>query len=381
MSVAVARQPQFAGANQAKSVLHEWFATREPYRNAFLKQYGWDDAAVTPMREDMGARRYFRLTRASGETRVLMESVPDGHEYATPGQRLDDYVLIAEMLRGQGLSAPRVDAYDYSTGYVLLEDFGDLSFRSAMLSGQVARPEIYGAAMDVLKILSGFSWPASVARDTYYDGAMYKGLRRMIDWYVPVKRGKANEPGLVDEFLTRWKTVEETARAEVGEPVQGFVHCDFHLENLQWRGDQTGVSCAGILDFQDARPGPAVYDLTNLLNDARMTLPAGEKRAYLAEFLAGVRPEHRANFERWFWIYSAQFLHRVAGQFIKHATIGNTRYLQFMPFIQANLKDIFTHDFLAPVGDFMMQLGVDLEPFAPNLDFAAQVPLIAKDAY
>ncbi len=378
---AVAQKQIFSGANQAKSVLHEWFATRTPFRDAFLKKQGWDRATMTPLREDMGARRYFRLTRADGETRVLMESVPDGHDLATPGQRLDDYVAIAACLCDAGIAAPRVDAYDFSSGYILIQDFGDLSFRAAMLSGAVDRGDIYRTAMQVIQKFGQVKWDQAVTRPTYYDGAMYKGLRRMVDYYVPVKRGVANDPSMVNEFLARWEQVEAQARADVGAPVQGFIHCDFHLENLQWRADQVGMARAGVLDFQDARMGPAVYDLTNLLNDARMSLPPDEKRTYLAAYLAGVPDADRANFDRWFWIYSAQFLHRVAGQFVKHAIIGNTRYLEFMPFIQANLKDIFSHDFLAPVAEYLGQLQVDLEPFPEGLDFSAQARLIAADAY
>lgn len=377
---AVAQKPQFAGANQAKSVLNEWFATRGPYRDAFLKQCGWQGAVITPLREDMAARRYYRLSKGD-QTSVLMESVPDDHEYATPGHLVADYVAIAELMRAGGLATPKIYATDIPNGYVLLEDFGDVSFRAALMSGAVSRDEIYNTAAAVVQKIYQVKWPQAQKRDDYYEGTMYKGLRRMIDWYVPVKRGIANAPDMVNEFLNRWQQVEDAARAQVGAPIQGFVHCDFHLENLQWRADQAGMARAGLLDFQDARMGPAVYDLTNLLNDARVSLPPDVKRAYLNQFLAGIPEGDRANFERWFWIYSAQFLHRVAGQFIKHAIIGNTRYLQFMPFIQTNLKDIYDHDFLAPVTDYFDQLKVDLEPFPDGFDFAAHAEIIAKDAY
>jgi hypothetical protein len=372
---------QFSGANQAKSVLNEWFATRDDHRARFVAAHGWGDATLTPMREDMGARRYFRLTRPNGQTAVLMESVPDGHELATPGQRLDDYVVIADLLRANGLSAPRVYAQDFDTGYLLIDDFGDLSFRDAMLKNIVDRNTIYGTAMSVIQKMCAIDWPAARDRDTYYEGAMYKGLRRMIDWYAPVKRNQPNENGLVDEFLNRWNMVEDAVTDAVGEPLQGFIHCDFHLENLQWRDGQTGLARAGVLDFQDARIGPAVYDLTNLLNDARMSLPPDYKRARLEEFLSGLPATQRDNFRAWFWVYSGQFLHRVAGQFVKHATIGNTRYMSFMPFIQANLKDIMSEPVMAPVRELMAELGVDLEPFADGTDFAALTRLIAPDAY
>lgn len=381
-AASVAQKPlSFAGANQAKSVLNEWFATRGPYRENFLRSCTWQGASIVPLREDMAARRYYRLTRPSGETAVLMESVPDDHEYATPGHLVADYVAIAELLRAGGLVTPEIYATDIKNGYVLLQDFGDMSFRAALLSGLVSRDEIYQTAANVVQKIYQVQWPANQSRPDYYDGTMYKGLRRMIDWYAPVKRGQANGAGAVAEFLAVWHQVEQAATAAVGPPVQGFVHCDFHLENLQWRGDQAGLARAGLLDFQDARMGPAVYDLTNLLNDARVSLPPDVKRGYLDQFLAGIPVDQRENFERWFWIYSAQFLHRVAGQFVKHAIIGNTRYLQFMPFIQANLQDIFTHAYLAPVGDYLAQLGVDLAPFPDGMDFAAHAHLIAPDAY
>lgn len=383
MSATPAAKPvqNFAGANQAKSVLHEWFATRDAYRKSFLDSCGWGAAVVTPLREDMGARRYFRVTRGT-EHAMLMESVPDDHEYATPGQRLDDYILIADMLRAHGICTPQIFAKNIADGYLLIEDFGDLSFREAMMSGAVPRDDIYGAAMDVLLKMHSFQWPDNIPRDTYYEGTMYLGLRRMIDWYVPVKRGVPNEPGLVDEFLARWNMIEDDLTERFGAPIQGVAHSDFHVENLQWRSGQVGLARAGVLDFQDARPGPAVYDLTNLLNDARMSLEPEYKRALLEKFLNTLPADERENFRHWFWVYSGQFLHRVAGQFVKHATIGNTRYLKsFMPFIQANLKDIMSQPFLAPVHGLMLELGVDLEPFPEDTDFSQLTHLIAPDAY
>ena len=378
---AAAKLKNASVATQSKSVLHDWYNTRAPYRQVFLEKCGWADADVTFLREDMGPRRYMRLSRPNGDTRVLMESVPDGHEYAISDQRLDDYVMIAQMLRDHGVYAPCVDAYDYETGYVLVEDFGDMSFRKALTEGLVSRDDIYSASMDVLVKLSSFRWPADVPRKTYYEGIVHKARSRLMHWYVPMKRGKPNDPGMVESFLARWQMIEDEAVRAVGAPIQGFVHGDFHLENLQWRAGQTGLDRAGLLDFQDGRPGPAVYDLTNLLNDARISLDPDYKRKLLNEFLSKIPAQDRANYERWFWIYSGHFLHRVAGQFVKHAVIGNTRYLQFMPFIQANLKDIFSHDFLAPVGDYLDSLGVDLEPFPDGFDFSARADLISADAF
>ena len=51
--------------------------------------------------------------------------------------------------------------------------------------------------------------------------------------------------------------------------VPGFLHRDYHGENLILVPGSEGLWRLGVLDFQDAHRGPPLYDLVSLIDDAR----------------------------------------------------------------------------------------------------------------
>ena len=136
---------------QSALQIKTWFESRAEARSRFLHTHGWADAELSSVGADCAFRRYFRLQRAQ-ETVILMEGVPDGSEIATPGHNIHDFIRISAHLRDIGLKAPQVYEADEAEGYLLLEDFGDTSFKN-VLQGGADRFEIYALATDVLSHL------------------------------------------------------------------------------------------------------------------------------------------------------------------------------------------------------------------------------------
>ena len=352
--------------------IQDWFDGRADTREAFLQRTGWGGATRDAVGEDCAFRRYIRLHRGD-RTAILMETVPDGHSIATPGHSLSDFIRIGATLRDAGLHTPEVFHADPLEGYLLLEDFGDLSFKKAIAAGH-DRAALYGLATDVLVKLRDLG---PVALPFYKSSHVHEGRRRIIDWYFPALFGVSNLDGLAEEYLAVWDEIER------GLPPcpQGFLHIDYHVENLMLIEGEQGLARCGILDFQGAMRGPLPYDLANLLEDARLDIPPELRAAMLERYAAGLDAAGRESLMNWYRVLATQFHCRVAGQFIRIALLsGKDRYLQYLPRVTAYLRDGISAPVLLPLRRWFAAQGVDFAQ-APDVDIEALRPLIREDAF
>lgn len=350
-----------------------YFDARADLRARFLAGCGWADAALSAVGDDCAFRRYLRLRRGR-ESAILMEAVPDGSPIATPGHRLSDFVRIGDYLRGMGLCAPRIFAADEVHGYLLLEDFGDTSFKAAMAQGG-ARDDLYALATDILAQLRAGA--DDIDLPDYYASHVHTGRRRVVDWYMPLLRGARNDDGLVEDYLRVWDGIE----AALPPCPRGFLHIDYHFENLMWRAGETGLARCGILDFQGAMRGPQPYDLANLLEDARVDVPADLRAAMLDRYCAGMDVAAAEAFRVWYRVLATQFHCRVIGQFIRIAVRdGKDRYLAHIPRVAGYLRAGLDDPVLAPLRGWFTAQGVDFNaPSPPRV--AAAGGLIRPDAF
>ena len=314
---------------------------RERQRKSFAARAGWGEAAHAAVAGDASARHYERLTRGDA-TAVLMDDPPPGHSVGT-------FVRIARLLRGMGYRAPDILAVDEAPGFALLEDFGDDSFSALLIGPHASYPErtLYEAATDFLIDLHRQPVPPDLP--CYDPDWMLSDAALFLETAI----GDKDEPRMAAEFEAAWRKPLEAT-------VQGpSVLClrDFHAGNLMWlpeRGDggygTSGVGRIGLLDFQDARLGPAAYDLVSLLQDARRDLGADLERAMLARYL-NASPDLDENlFRAAYAILGAQRAVRIIGVFHRLARRdGKPAYLAHLPRVWRHLDANLAHPALAPV--------------------------------
>ena len=314
---------------------------RERQCRAFAARAGWGDAAHRPLAGDASARRYERLTRGDA-TAVLMDDPPPGHS-------VSPFVRIAGLLRGMGYSAPEIFDLDEGRGFALLEDLGDDTF-SALLTGpdvSFLERTLYEAATDFLIDLHRQPAPSDLP---CYDPAWLMSDAAL---FLETAIGDAVEPAIAAEFETAWCGALE-------EATQGAaVLClrDFHAGNLMWlpaRGDggrgASGGGRVGLLDFQDARAGPAAYDLVSLLQDARRDLGAGLEAAMVTRYLNASPNLDEAAFRAAYVILGAQRAVRIIGVFHRLAKRDSKpAYLAHLPRLWRHLDANLVHPSLAPV--------------------------------
>ena len=310
---------------------------RERQRRAFLARADWGDAMPAPLAGDASARCYARLSRGEA-TAVLMDDPP-------PGNSVSAFVRIAGLLRGMGYSAPEVLAADDVQGFALLEDFGDDSF-SALLAGPAAatlEPTLYEAAANFLIDLHRQPVPPDLRR---YDADWMLDDARL---FLESLADGVAEASMTTEFETAWRGPLEEAAAGP----QALCLRDFHAGNLMWLPARDHLGRVGLLDFQDARLGPAAYDLVSLLQDARRDLANGLEGAMVARYLQASTGLDEAAFSTAYPVLGAQRAVRIIGVFHRLARRdGKPAYLSHLPRVWRHLHRNLAHPVLAPVRDW-----------------------------
>lgn len=292
-----------------------------------------------PISGDSSSRCYYR-TQGQGRSAVLMEVTGA----PVPGHDSKDFVRIGAWLRESGLHAPEI--YEVRGNNILMEDFGDTSCKAALAQG-VPPQDVYRLAVDVLIRLR--ETPCALDLPDYYDSHVHKGRSRLVGWYMPVVLGRSNSDGLLKEYLDVWEGIEKS----LPPCPQGFLHIDYHVENLMWIEGSRDVDKCGILDFQGAMRGPLPYDLANLLEDARIDVAPDLRVAMINRYCAGMTKPQQEIFMNWYRVLATQFHCRVAGQFIKLALRHDKPdYLRHMPRLESYLREGLEHPVLKPLKEW-----------------------------
>jgi len=347
-----------------------FFESRRDARSAFLQSAGWGDSILHPLAEDWAARRYIRLARADGRRAVLMEAVPDSMGAATPGHRLGDFIRIGGVLEEKGFRVPAIFEQDAEQGYLILEDFGDETLLIALQNG-MDEGRAYAIALDPLIAFRDCFPSNTLSLPLYRDSHIHKARRRVVDWYLPLVLGRKNPDGLAEDYLSVWDKIE----SELEACPQGFLHGDYHVRNLMHLSDGR----CGILDFQGAMWGPVLYDLSNLLEDARIDMGRATRAALFDRYAGGLQMEPDAA-RSWYRVLATQFHCRLAGQVMRMALLQNkAEPLSNLARIQGYLRFGLSQPVLKPLKDWFAAQGLTFkETIAPDAEQART--LIRQDA-
>ena len=91
----------------------------------FLQSYFYKGfQSCIPLQGDAGLRSYYRI-KTSDKSYILMDCPPT---YC----RIDPFIEIADYLRSQNFSSPEIFHFDSEKGFIILEDFGDVSVKNVI---------------------------------------------------------------------------------------------------------------------------------------------------------------------------------------------------------------------------------------------------------
>jgi aminoglycoside/choline kinase family phosphotransferase len=316
---------------------------RSTLRQEFVARQNLRNAAMAPLAGDASFRRYFRLTQPD-RSLVLMDAPP-------PQEDVRPFARLSRHLDGLGFSVPRVLGEDVEHGFLLLEDFGDLTYSRALASG-ADEADLYALAVDVLLALHEIPEQRVLlpGLPLYETDDMTEKAGLLMEWYPRLVSGRQPEAALCDEYRALWQQLLPSIDA--GR--RTLVLRDFHVDNLMLLEGRRGISRCGLLDFQDAAQGSTAYDLASLIEDARRDIDPVLYRTMLDRYLASLSAAHRPDFMAALAICAAQRHSRVIGVFARlKLRDGKSHYLQHLPRLWRLFDRALQHEALAPIRAFI----------------------------
>lgn len=312
-----------------------------------------------PFAADASARNY-ELVTSQNEQRLLMDAprTPDGpplknglpySRIAHLAEEVLPFVAVSIQLRSNGFRSPQIYAYDLDSGLVLLEHLGE-----GKITDENNNPiaERYLKSAELLSEIHTSSWAntqtkaAKISYDlpVFNEPAMAVEVDLLTEWYLPDCAQEAINENDVAEFRAIWKDYCKDAQSFK----KSIVLRDFHSPNIIWRDEMSLKDNIGLIDFQDALVGPAVYDLVSLTQDARVIVTP-ELENQIVDHYVDMRQKNDPNFDTVQFRYEyalmgAQRASKILGIFVRlDNRDGKPQYRKLLPQIQNYLKRNLQH--------------------------------------
>lgn len=265
--------------NQAQTVTTNGFNTSARQRLlSFLKARGKaTDADIYALTPDASTREYFRFPwkRKTAIAAVYPEPFdPNFHPF------LDVTRLFTEAK----LPVPEILVVDAENGIIVQEDLGDRQLRLVFESASEEEAESYvEEAVRLIARIQAATAKAyernSIASRLAFDEAKLAWeLGFFFEHYFGSLRGEKMSHGEAAELKAEMNDIA----AELSARPRVLCHRDFHASNLLVDSHNK----LRIVDHQDARMGPASYDLVTLLLDRQPAPPSlAEVRAHRLFFI------------------------------------------------------------------------------------------------
>ena len=260
------------------------------------------------------------------------------------------YIKISEYLCSIGLSAPQIFNADISTGFAVIEDFGEATYTQLLNSGADTY-KLYELAVDALRLLHQHQPPQNVNIDCYQDGYYQKEIDLFSQWYWPARFGQL----MTQQQLAEYNDIWESIFSSLPTPETNLVLRDYHVDNLMLLNNRDGVAACGLLDFQDALMGSTAYDLVSLFEDARRDVrPGHDRKAAHALLRIDMNKEQKHSFDQWYHVLGAHRHTKVAGIFVRlYVRDAKQGYLNFMPRVLTLLERSLQTREMAPLAHWL----------------------------
>jgi N-acetylmuramate 1-kinase len=257
---------------------HAFRTTARERLAEYVARAGGDAEAIVALTPDASTREYFRIPWK--ETSAVAAVYPEPFD-----PEVHPFLDVTRLFAEARLPVPEILDVDALQGIIVQEDFGDRQLRRACEAASEDEREAYleqavGLIADVQAATPLAVERNSIASRLAFDEAKLSWeLDYYMEHYFKSLRGEQLKHG--DEAQLRAELNDVSA--ELAARPRTLCHRDFHPSNLM----VDGGGRLRIIDYQDARMGPASYDLVSLLLDRRTTLPSlaevRERRLFFLE--------------------------------------------------------------------------------------------------
>lgn len=285
---------------------------------------------------DASSRRYYRLT-SGGKSYIITRMEP----FTNEGLQLP-FLILQKHLFVNGIDVPQIIDVDAERGLIVQEDLGDTMLLRRLQ--EVSTPEVergwYERVIDALiemqiEASPGEAAPPLEAFKLRFDHAklMWEVNFTIEHFYKTYLDRKLSDRDLA----TLTGRFSEICQTLADQPTV-FTHRDFHSRNVMIAPPAPGKKEERLvmIDFQDARMGPAQYDLASLLKDSYYQLDELQVDRLLdyyvvrTEALTGKRID-RGEFTYIFDLMAVQRNFKAIGSFASFLNRrGNPGYLKYI---------------------------------------------------
>ena len=221
-----------------------------------------------PLTPDASARKYYRIATAEQPNKTLIVSL-----YPSPfNPQENSFLDVTKLFEQANLPVPKIIDVAGTEGIILQEDLGDVSL-ATWLSDAEARGDASGAedmlrrSIELIARIQSATVLAytmnSVASHLAFDEDK---LSWELNYFFDHFFGSYRQQQFPDSEAEAIKQDLQSIAAELSARPRALTHRDYHAMNLM-------VDAEGslrIIDHQDARMGPATYDLVPLLVERRL---------------------------------------------------------------------------------------------------------------
>lgn len=230
-----------------------------------MEAQGIQDTQIVALTPDASTRNYFRIPWK--KNKAVAAVYPDPFD-----PDIHPYLDVTRLFLESDIPVPEIYAVDGASGIIVQEDLGDRQLCRVYETASEEEAEEYKErAIKIIARIQGATEKAreskSISSRLAFDEAKLSWeLDFFVEHYFQSLRGEA----LRHAELAELKAELNDIAAELAAAPRVLCHRDFHIANLMLDSRNR----LRVVDHQDARMGPASYDLVSLLLDRQPVPPS-----------------------------------------------------------------------------------------------------------
>ena len=282
---------------------------------------------ILPIAEDASFRKFYRLI-LNKKSKIIVFARKEKYK------NLLVYSAINKFLRNNKILTPKLYLHNYHKGFIIIEDFGDLSFYK-VLKNNKNKLIVYKKLVDLLIKIQKIKPKSKIKSinnksyiiNKYSNKYLFQESDLFFDWYLPLLLNKKKALNI----KIKSKVVLSKLYNKLNFSNSHFVHRDFHVQNLIKVGKKIG-----LIDSQDSMIGNPAYDLVSLIDDVRIKTSTKLKNQVYAYYLKKTPKVYRINAQNFledFNILSVQRSLKIIGIFARlFKRDKKKQYLKLIPY-------------------------------------------------
>ena len=214
------------------------------------------------LKGDASTRSYYRIQNPNYSYIIMDYNHPlDDHS--------KDFLSIQNCLENYDIPVPHIYWFDESCGLIMLEDLGDETLQKITMQKRKNNLEhLYDGVFQILLNMQQIPRMNNRGEKTLQRSFSLKKFYDELVFFETHFMHKLCRMDLSSKYADDLHEIFYCICQEITDMQFVFTHRDFHSRNIMVKNN-----AYFLIDFQDARWGPVLYDLSSYLRDAYVRLP------------------------------------------------------------------------------------------------------------